>query len=263
LGKPDGSTSTFSSFIGDPNGDPDDYIFDSTVLCALNELSSSLYPSYPFDPPLPPGFPPFPVQPCHDYLHHITSFEALRPRWRWLLVGRKGAGFGMHVDPHATCAWNTLLAGKKRWALLPPSTPSELASPDPSTPARLWFEHQLPVLLSKGLKPVQLEQYPGETIFIPSGWWHVALTVSENFSVAVTCNFMDKKSFEEQVAILFAKSPDAAASWVKRVIEAGLPFHLQSSLANKLIGIYRVEGAPAADFLQAACTKEEDKPLNF
>jgi len=74
---------------------------------------------------------------------------------------------------------------------------------------------------------------------------------------------MDKKSFEEQVAILFAKSPDAAASWVKRVIEAGLPFHLQSSLANKLIGIYRVEGAPAADFLQAACTKEEDKPLNF
>ena len=38
---------------------------------------------------------------------------------RWLLLSGKDTGSAWHVDPLNTSAWNTLLVGKKRWALLP------------------------------------------------------------------------------------------------------------------------------------------------
>jgi histone arginine demethylase JMJD6 len=31
----------------------------------------------------------------------------------------------MHVDPNGTGAWNTLLAGRKRWVLFPPTPAGE------------------------------------------------------------------------------------------------------------------------------------------
>ena len=36
------------------------------------------------------------------------------------MVGPARSGASWHVDPSATSAWNTLLAGSKRWALYPP-----------------------------------------------------------------------------------------------------------------------------------------------
>lgn len=41
---------------------------------------------------------------------------------RWLLLSGKDTGSAWHVDPLNTSAWNTLLIGHKRWALLPRTT---------------------------------------------------------------------------------------------------------------------------------------------
>ena len=43
---------------------------------------------------------------------------------RWLLLSGKDTGSAWHVDPLNTSAWNTLLVGQKRWALLPRTTHS-------------------------------------------------------------------------------------------------------------------------------------------
>ena len=45
---------------------------------------------------------------------------------RWL-VGAKRSGTCAHVDPLGTSAWNTVLSGRKRWALLPPHTCKKVA----------------------------------------------------------------------------------------------------------------------------------------
>jgi hypothetical protein len=43
------------------------------------------------------------------------------PANRFLIIGGARTGTPMHTDPNATSAWNTLLAGRKRWILFPPS----------------------------------------------------------------------------------------------------------------------------------------------
>jgi hypothetical protein len=37
------------------------------------------------------------------------------PKNRFFIVGGSRSGTGLHVDPNSTCAWNSLLCGRKRW----------------------------------------------------------------------------------------------------------------------------------------------------
>lgn len=227
LGTDPPSSATLPAYLASPT--PAGYIFDDTILDERPDLAAQCPPLSP--PPPAASFPPIPRGAEGCYLTHITSFPALRPRWRWLLVGHPGAGFGMHVDPHATCAYNTLLAGRKRWALLPPSTPAPLAAPRPSESAAAWFRDTLPALpAAAAAQLLLLEQAPGETLLIPAGWWHVALTVGAEASVAVTANFLARGEFEGELAKLLESSPGAARAWAARVRAAGLPFTAPAGL---------------------------------
>eukprot|EP00658_Telonema_sp_P-2_P026768 TRINITY_DN20836_c0_g1_i1.p1 TRINITY_DN20836_c0_g1~~TRINITY_DN20836_c0_g1_i1.p1 ORF type:complete len:284 (+),score=55.16 TRINITY_DN20836_c0_g1_i1:378-1229(+) len=69
-----------------------------------------------------------------------------RPDWRWLICGPRGSGSKFHQDPNATCAWNAVIRGSKKWVLYPPDVvppgvhPSEDGSmvTSPST-IQEWF----------------------------------------------------------------------------------------------------------------------------
>ncbi|GAB2290674.1 hypothetical protein Dimus_024949 [Dionaea muscipula] len=97
-----------------------------------------------------------------------------RPPFRWLIIGPERSGASWHIDPALTSAWNTLLCGRKRWALYPPGrVPSGVTDDD---------------------KPIEFTQSPGETIFVPSGWWHCVLNLE--LTIAVTQNVVNSKNFE-------------------------------------------------------------------
>jgi len=225
---------------GPPAPEPD-YVFDSAALGEEASLAAD-YAS-------PPCFPE------EDHLLSSAVFAAvpsMRPEWRWLLIGTAGAGFTCHVDPHSTCAWNVLLFGVKRWVMLPPTTPAtdifpslrrasaggggvanagagadagadadaNAAAPlDAATEAsaRKWLEHQLPRLeAARAPGLLVFEQRAGDCVFVPAGWWHVAVT-TEGPSVAVTQNFLGEKSFEE---LCSRAEPAVAERWRERAAAA-------------------------------------------
>ncbi|KAK4747488.1 hypothetical protein SAY87_014074 [Trapa incisa] len=129
--------------------------------------------------------------------------EDQRPPYRWLIIGPERSGASWHIDPALTSAWNTLLVGRKRWAMYPPGkvplgvtvhVNDEDGDVNVETPSSLqWWLDYYPLLVDED-KPIECTQLPGETIFVPSGWWHCVLNLET--TVAVTQNFVNPKNFE-------------------------------------------------------------------
>ena len=126
--------------------------------------------------------------------------ERRRPPYRWLVLGPERSGSYIHIDPLGTSAWNSLLAGHKCWACFRPGTPKEVVQPPKHEGGReavAWFAHVYPTLVSaddESHRPVTCVQRPGETMFIPGGWWHVVLNLDA--ALAVTQNFCSRANFD-------------------------------------------------------------------
>ncbi|XP_042023312.1 F-box protein At1g78280-like isoform X1 [Salvia splendens] len=126
-----------------------------------------------------------------------------RPSYRWLIIGPERSGASWHVDPGLTSAWNTLLCGRKRWALYPPGrvplgvtmhVNENDGDVDIEGPSSLQWWLDFYPLLADADKPIECTQLPGETIYVPSGWWHCVLNLET--TIAVTQNFVNSKNFE-------------------------------------------------------------------
>ena len=139
--------------------------------------------------------------------------EKHRPPYRWFLCGPARSGTCVHIDPLGTSAWNTVIKGYKRWVLFPPTTLRKVAKAldvqddDEDDEAVHYFLDFLPRLraaLEKQTDPmaesgcrstdiIEFTQGPGETVFVPGGWWHSVLNVTD--TVAVTQNFCSRTNF--------------------------------------------------------------------
>ncbi|ESW08264.1 hypothetical protein PHAVU_009G032400 [Phaseolus vulgaris] len=144
---------------------------------------------------------------CVPHLFEEDFFDILdtdkRPSYRWFIIGPERSGASWHVDPALTSAWNTLLCGRKRWALYPPGkvplgvtvhVNEEDGDVNVETPSSLQWWLDFYPLLAEEDKPIECTQLPGETIYVPSGWWHCVLNLET--TIAVTQNFVNSNNFE-------------------------------------------------------------------
>ena len=101
-----------------------------------------------------------------------------------------------------TAAWNTLLAGRKRWVLFEPGTSkkvatgSQLVKPGEDDEAINYFVDILPRIRRTypHARRIEVVQRPGDTLYVPAGWWHAVLNLDD--TVAVTQNFVSRSSFD-------------------------------------------------------------------
>ena len=145
-----------------------------------------------------------------DDLFRLIS-ESRRPPYRWWLLGPKRSGTCVHVDPLGTSAWNTLIVGKKRWILYPPHVSksivkgSGLVHNDEDDEAVHYFSFIVPRIKRKasmmnGIPKYkdfccfEFTQHAGETVYVPNGWWHAVLNLTD--TVAVTQNFCSPRNFD-------------------------------------------------------------------
>mmetsp|Transcript_74069 Transcript_74069/g.176384 ORF Transcript_74069/g.176384 Transcript_74069/m.176384 type:complete len:730 (-) Transcript_74069:9-2198(-) len=112
----------------------------------------------------------------------------------FVLIGGPRSGSNIHKDPKWTGAWNTVMCGQKRWVLFPPHVSSadigagagDYKSSGP--PAYWWLDHYPRLREEGGLRGmVDVIQEPGDTIFIPNGWWHAVLNLPPENGVTICC----------------------------------------------------------------------------
>lgn len=129
--------------------------------------------------------------PEHHWIRNWEKYYARLFRFFYqpasIFIGPKGACTYLHQDRDYTHAWLSQIKGRKRWILYPPSQGGLLTYRKPGS-SQLFAVNALNPDLQQFpdyplATPLEVILEPGETIFLPGGWWHQVTSLDATISV--------------------------------------------------------------------------------
>jgi histone arginine demethylase JMJD6 len=209
---------TFLEYLQHNKDDSPLYIFDSSSIKKQSMESGDSVVSRGYRPPT-------------FFQEDLWSYvgDSRRPPHKWFLVGPERSGTTVHIDPLATSAWNTAIVGRKRWVIFPPETEkivvkaAKLYAKGEDDEAANYFMKVLKRLkdTNPGIVMYEFTQNPGETLFVPSGWWHAVLNLED--TVAITQNFCSPQNFDKVWREARDGRRKTCWKWLERLVERAAP----------------------------------------
>ncbi|KAK6205039.1 uncharacterized protein RJT21DRAFT_79653 [Scheffersomyces amazonensis] len=176
-------------------------------------------------------------QDLFKYFNVNDGVNNCRPDHAWLIVGPQRSGSTFHKDPNYTSAWNAALTGRKLWIMLPPNiTPPGVGADEEES------EVTSPVGIGEWVIAgffndcLKMEDcligvtFPGEVMYVPSGWWHSVINIDE--SVALTQNFVPMSKLPNALNFLKNKRGQLSGFHPSQV-KSTLDYLLNDALKDK------------------------------
>mmetsp|Transcript_1096 Transcript_1096/g.1440 ORF Transcript_1096/g.1440 Transcript_1096/m.1440 type:complete len:472 (+) Transcript_1096:227-1642(+) len=189
--------------------------------------------------------------------------EKTRPPYRWILFGPERSGSCVHIDPLGSSAWNALIRGRKLWVIFPPELKKRVVKGKDHINHEVeddeaidWFVNILPRILKHGgeslsKKMISFLQRPGETVFVPTNWWHAVLNLDD--TVAITQNFCSSGNFDAVWRHTRTGRTRMAGTWLK-MLKMTRP-----DLYERALELDKTDGFDFSDVLNKAIAKRQAK----
>ncbi|KAI8058144.1 hypothetical protein BDF22DRAFT_602600, partial [Syncephalis plumigaleata] len=103
--------------------------------------------------------------------------------YRFVYMGGNGTWTPLHTDVFQSFSWSANICGRKRWTLFPPTEKRHLMDqheqlvPD----IRCVDTRRFPTF--KQARSIVFIQEPGETFFVPTGWYHQVENIGHTISI--------------------------------------------------------------------------------
>ncbi|XP_035704970.1 2-oxoglutarate and iron-dependent oxygenase JMJD4 isoform X1 [Folsomia candida] len=111
-----------------------------------------------------------------DWLNETSSKD---DDYRFVYLGPKGSWTPLHADVYGSFSWSVNIAGQKKWHLYPPGNERRFQMSNRQSHPQYNSENAG----IEGQDFIEVVQQAGETIFVPSGWFHVVWNVSDVISI--------------------------------------------------------------------------------
>ena len=88
----------------------------------------------------------------------------------------------------------------------------------------------------------EFTQYPGETVYVPHGWWHAVLNITH--TVGITQNYCSRRNFDDVWRATRSGRKKMACKWLRRLGEVHPDLALRARLLNDADGHVMWEDDP-------------------
>ncbi|CAH8477372.1 unnamed protein product [Schistosoma margrebowiei] len=115
-----------------------------------------------------------------DWLNEFWSLRNdLSDDFKFLYLGSHGTWTPFHADVYRSFSWSANILGHKRWWIFPPGEEKKLLSSNGQIP----FDIRSIIKDRTDVKYYLVDQYSGQVVFVPSGWYHQVVNMTDCISI--------------------------------------------------------------------------------